>query len=596
MSNSNKNSSNIDTNIDNYTIDDLFAILGLDEQDSSTEIVINTTNLFIDKFSTDIDSGIGNRDNNINMMHFFQDMQDRLVNYYNSLEVVDQDETNLINGTKDKEEKSQTQLWLENVGVLPQSDPNQAEKITDRTQKIDVYDSQHVPMTREQLGITNVIDTKVAQDKLNPNLENVTSRVIVLDSQYRQMEGGASASSTDYTLDLSEKLINVISLRLYSIQIPFNWYAIDTVFGNTCLWVSNYNSAGIKSTFLIEIPPGNYSPIELQTALNTSFSSAVNPNTGANYPSGHGFVNTSSTTGPGPVSYSTANGKMTISLDGYTDPNGNIIRAIPIGNIVGDTDPTLTFFDFTRQLQCKENCNSPGVYFDRSLGWILGFRLPNMPVVISGNTGTAVVNLFGSKYFILIIDDYNQNHINNGVISIAELSTRLAMPNYYTPDMPYTCLPNAVNTVSFQNNLSEAQSAALGININNVAGILLDDTYVTRKYTPAILPSAPRTLTQAQIYTINEIIKAREKTVSFRGKPPSSSDALAIIPLKVGGLKIGDMYVEFGGTLQDNKRVYFGPVNIDRMHVKLLDDKGYPVNLNGGDWAVTLICENLYQY
>jgi hypothetical protein len=64
----------------------------------------------------------------------------------------------------------------------------------------------------------------------------------------------------------------------------------------------------------------------------------------------------------------------------------------------------------------------------------------------------------------------------------------------------------------------------------------------------------------------------------------------------VGGLKVGEMYIEFGGTLQDNKRIYFGPVNIDRMHVKLLDDKGYPVNLNGGDWAVTLISENLYQY
>jgi hypothetical protein len=61
-------------------------------------------------------------------------------------------------------------------------------------------------------------------------------------------------------------------------------------------------------------------------------------------------------------------------------------------------------------------------------------------------------------------------------------------------------------------------------------------------------------------------------------------------------MNTGDMYVEFGGTIQDNKRIYFGPVNIDRMHIKLIDDKGYTVNLNGAEWSITLISENLYQY
>jgi hypothetical protein len=58
----------------------------------------------------------------------------------------------------------------------------------------------------------------------------------------------------------------------------------------------------------------------------------------------------------------------------------------------------------------------------------------------------------------------------------------------------------------------------------------------------------------------------------------------------------GDVYVEFSGSLQDNKRVYFGPVNISRMRVRLLDDKGNNLNLNGADWSLTLLSENLYQY
>jgi hypothetical protein len=61
-------------------------------------------------------------------------------------------------------------------------------------------------------------------------------------------------------------------------------------------------------------------------------------------------------------------------------------------------------------------------------------------------------------------------------------------------------------------------------------------------------------------------------------------------------MKTGDVYVEFGGSLQDNKRTYFGPVNITRLRLKLLDDKGNILNLNGGNWCVTLMSENLYQY
>ena len=69
-----------------------------------------------------------------------------------------------------------------------------------------------------------------------------------------------------------------------------------------------------------------------------------------------------------------------------------------------------------------------------------------------------------------------------------------------------------------------------------------------------------------------------------------------MMPIKTAGISTGTTLVEFSGALQDNKRIYFGPVNIDRMAVQLLDDKGNVVNLNGTDWCVTLICECLYQY
>ena len=67
----------------------------------------------------------------------------------------------------------------------------------------------------------------------------------------------------------------------------------------------------------------------------------------------------------------------------------------------------------------------------------MGFRSPIQPILTNGNTGGAIVKLSGPKYFILIIDDYNQNHINNGLISITELSKKLEYPSYYNSSYLY---------------------------------------------------------------------------------------------------------------------------------------------------------------
>jgi hypothetical protein len=228
----------------------------------------------------------------------------------------------------------------------------------------------------------------------------------------------------------------------------------------------------------------------------------------------------------------------------------------------------------------------------------MGFRLPIAPVFATpGNIGNAVLDLFGPKYFILVIDDYNQNHINNGLITITELSTKLALPSYFNTSQPYICSPNVPNISPLLSiNSIGNYSQSSGLNPINIANTLQDKLDLSYGSKQTILPSAPRTLTQAQLYTINEIMKNREKNTSYRSKAPTSADTFALIPIKRSGLNIGDIYVDFSGSLQDNKRIYFGPVDIDRMRIRLLDDRGFVVDLHGVDWCITLISENLYQY
>jgi hypothetical protein len=176
----------------------------------------------------------------------------------------------------------------------------------------------------------------------------------------------------------------------------------------------------------------------------------------------------------------------------------------------------------------------------------------------------------------------------------------MALPTYYNYSQPYICVDNSVDalTVDQLGNLAldNNTSNAIGINPENIGNTLSDKTDLGYGKRPVVLPSAPRTLTGAQIYTINEIIKNRERNTSYKARAPTDSDIFAIIPIKRGNSATGDVYVEFGGSMQDNMRVYFGPVNVERMRIKLIDDKGFLVNLHGCDWTVTLISENLYQY
>jgi hypothetical protein len=558
--------SNIDTDISNYSIAELMAISGINSLDPKE--ITEQTNKLITKLSK----------SNPNLSVFFMEIQSQLLQYASGITSNDDqvaegfgnmtpDETNNADARFPAGDQ-QVNNWYQNE-ALPQtgeSNENQTDKITNRQQKIDVFGNTHVPMNRNQLGVSNNFQVDVAQDSLNPNLKNTITRFVNLDSQFRQYTSNFESSATDYTLDLSDPLTNALSMRLYSYQIPFSWYVIDITLGNTCFWITQTITDPV--TFItttynipITIPPGNYTASQLVDAITKSL----------------GFMTFTFTQIP--VTYDVSSGKMTLNLYGGTFSGTTIlvdgILVVVPPFTISDTT-IITFYDHTAKLQCGIVCVNKSFYLNQTLGWIMGFRVASVNVVDGGNTGTAVVDLTGTKYLILVVDDYNQNHVNNGLVSIAEYSNVLKLPSYYSPDLPYTCVqPTTVNTADiFPSGKSRNEYTK----------------------TQILLPSAPRTLTNPQLYTINEINKNRSSNTNYRAKAPTSTDILAIIPIKTSGTSTGTLLVEFSGSLQDNIRTYFGPVNVDRMRIRLLNDKGNTINLNGLEWCVTLICDCLYQY
>ena len=538
----------IDTNISSYTLTELMAIVGLNDLDP--EDIMDKTSPFIEKY----------KNSDPQMSTFFKDIQSQLLQFSQGLYTDDPEDQDAIypSGEKQVDDRYENQY-------LKQNDKNQTDKITERKQKIGIFGDEHVPMTREQLGVNDTFNVSVKQDSLNPNLKNTISRFVNLDSQFRQFSG-ANSLSTNYTLDLSDTLSNVLSMRLYAYQIPFSWYLIDPIYNNTCFWISdsNYNVP-------ITISKGNYNSADFVTELIKAFDTA-------------GFIFSRT-----PVLYNKKDGKITFDLYGGTINNGKY-------NFTISNKTVIIFFDFTATLVCNKNCVNNNNYLDQSLGWLMGYRVPYELVNEAGNTASAVLDLIGTKYLILVIDDYNQNHVNNTLVSITEYNSSLKIPNYYSPDVPTTCLSVDNSNLSELVNQENVNSIVENNGTNTANGLLIAGKYeanFNRKH--VALPSAPRTLTQAQLYTINEISKNQNIT-NYRSKAPTSSDILAIIPIKNFGLDTGNVLVEFSGSLQENIRTYFGPVNIERLAVKLLNDKGFVIDLNGLDWAITMICDCLYQY
>ena len=569
--------SNLDKNVSNYTIYELMAIIKVDTLDSYE--IINKTSKVIEKFKY-INPEISN---------FFKNIQNRLLGHSNQFtenEIYDLDTNDLDTNDLDTNEidtnditetfenrKPQAVQWYSNE-YLTQDDPTQRNKITNRQDTTKLFENPHLPMKKEQIATTDTFELPVKQDSLNPNLKNTIKRVINLDSQFRQYTNGAESISTDYTLDLSDTLKNVISLTLYSFQIPQSWYVIDTSYGNTCFWIVD----GINA-IPISIPSGSYAQVEFKDQLNIS------------------FTNTGFTFNSLPVQYNINNGILSLHL--YGGVYNKIIDNEQITFTITE-QTTIVFYDFTGNLQCNNNCSSKTTRFlNNSLGWIMGYRLPYININIDGNYAPAMLDLNGTKYLMLVVDDYNQNHVNSSIVSISQFSSTLKIPSYYSPDIPHTCIyPQQGNNLKeliigvTEKSLSDFQST------NPLNGLLIGSKY-EEQYTSVdqILPSAPRTLTQSQIYTINEIKKNRSNNTNYLIKAPTTADILAILPVKTSiGVPNGSLLVEFSGSLQENSRVYFGPVDIDRLSIKLIDDKGNVLNLNGMDWCVTFICECLYQY
>jgi hypothetical protein len=147
----------IDTNVSNYTLSELLTIVGVDNEDVDKNEILNKTNKLIHQFKT----------KNPQLSVFFKGVQSQLLQYADGLEEYSEEDTTgkiIVEGFTSRNNdaiypdgEKQISDWYHNE-VLTQSDKNQVEKITDRKQKIDVFNSPYVPMNREQIATSDTFN------------------------------------------------------------------------------------------------------------------------------------------------------------------------------------------------------------------------------------------------------------------------------------------------------------------------------------------------------------------------------------------------------------------------------------------------------
>ena len=81
-----------------------------------------------------------------------------------------------------------------------------------------------------------------------------------------------------------------------------------------------------------------------------------------------------------------------------------------------------------------------------------------------------------------------------------------------------------------------------------------------------------------------------------RYSSPNSTDILLRIPVNSPTGNSNQIISLKNDKPEQTKRVYFGPVKLRKFNVRLLNDKGFEVNLNDRDWSFSLIVNQLYQF
>jgi hypothetical protein len=339
---------------------------------------------------------------------------------------------------------------------------------------------------------------------------------------------------SSYVFKLTEKLMNVVSIELINLQVPMTFYNIEDRQGNNFFYIYK-NSEDPK---LIDISDGNYSLETLIPVIN----SAIND---LDYDIS--FV------------IDPIDGKTTITKTNTGDTN-------------------------TYTIEFYEDSMTETTKINHCLGWLLGFHkytvndseVPNLTYTLSASTNSVtsdkVAYIGTTKNIVVVLDEFSQNQTSGTMVQTIQ------DVNSIKPSLYYANSKDPKNT----------EFSPLNLDCLSPSNITTDDQMK--------IALTKTGLTRAQIYTRAQINQNKLLVNQQNNylEPNVQNNILAIVPFE--SFMTTTWAHKYFTDKNKYVREYHGPIEIEKMQVRLYDDKGYEMNFNGANWSLTMITEHLYKY
>jgi hypothetical protein len=246
--------------------------------------------------------------------------------------------------------------------------------------------------------VSKTVQVDVKRGTINPDLKQTITRLINIDSSFRV--ASPTNTSDRFIFQLTEPLLNVVSVSLYSMEIPQSWYTFTAAKGTVSFVICVLTDTATK--YLVTIDEGNYTTVSLYTEVVNKINAKMT-----------GILTVA-------AAYNHNKGILTLVFT----------PLIPIYGLqlvwVDDVFPDLV-----------------ANRFNSNVGWLLGYRLSITNCVARSDstrfeaTAESLVDASGTKYLLLSLEDHKTNRINRSIVAVSNTpNTPIAMPTYFTQDTP----------------------------------------------------------------------------------------------------------------------------------------------------------------
>jgi hypothetical protein len=222
------------------------------------------------------------------------------------------------------------------------------------------FDNKHLfsGTTVNQYGSHMVMENVMKERK---------TKYVNIDTKFRDEYNYNLVS--DYNITLPQRLTDVRSMSVVSVEMPMTFYNISAALGNNAILLTKTDN----TTRLLDISDGQYDATSIMTALNAR-------------KNGLGITD---------MSFSLVGNRTTIT------------SSTTIAKMNFDVDATGNF--------AKNN-------FKSRLGWLLGFRSQFIAPTTTAKTSDAFVDMTGSRYLYLVVDEFSSCGNQSSFISPLPMS------------------------------------------------------------------------------------------------------------------------------------------------------------------------------